>query len=338
MMGETTVTGGMVTTVTGPLPASALGPALMHEHLLCDITHPRQRPAEPLAVAMSDRHALALRPTAPGVYRLTDEAVAASELRIFAAAGGGAVVDVTSVGIAPDREGLARVSRASGVPVVAGAGFYYDAYVPGPWKAAPVEALTERILADLQEGPARAGIIGEVGVSWPITAFETRSLAAAARAQRATGAAITVHPPRDPRGCDAILRLLDAEGADLSRVVLGHMDRTFPRDPEAVVALARRCVVEYDFFGLESSYWIAGTPLPTDAQRFEAIRRLFDAGLERRVVVSQDICTVTRLTRWGGHGYAHLLRDAMPLARSLGFGEAEIARLTVENPRRLLAI
>ena len=44
----------------------------------------------------------------------------------------------------------------------------------------------------------KAGIIGEVGCTWPLTDNERKSLAAAAAAQRETGAAILIHPGRHP--------------------------------------------------------------------------------------------------------------------------------------------
>jgi hypothetical protein len=107
-----------------------------------------------------------------------------------------------------------------------------------------------------------------------------------------------------------------------------------------VVALARRgCVVEFDFFGIETSkYWMGIADLPTDWMRLRCIRRLFDAGLGDQVVISHDICTKSRLQSFGGHGYGHLLRNVVPLMLERGFLQAEIDRLLIETPRRLLTI
>ncbi len=144
----------------------------------------------------------------------------------------------------------------------------------------------------------RCGVIGEIGVSWPMTPFEERSLIAGAIAQQRTGAMINVHPGRHPEACGQICDVLERAGADLSRVVLSHMDRTYSEDVEGVVALARRCIVEYDFFGIETSnYWMGVVDLPNDWMRLRALRRLFEAGLGDRVCISHDICTRTRLCR-----------------------------------------
>ncbi len=81
-----------------------------------------------------------------------------------------------------------------------GAGFYVDAAHPEGMGERSVEALATEIDADLTEGVdgtgIKAGIIGEVGCSWPLTPNERKSLAAAAMAQRETGAAILIHRGR----------------------------------------------------------------------------------------------------------------------------------------------
>jgi phosphotriesterase-related protein len=55
------------------------------------------------------------------------------------------------------------------------------------------------------------------------------------------------------------------------------------------------------------------------------------------VLVSHDICTLTRLTAWGGHGYAHLLTSGRDSMRAKGFDDASIRALLVDNPARYLA-
>jgi phosphotriesterase-related protein len=335
-----------VQTVLGPVSPDSLGFVLMHEHLLCDLTAPGQRGVDEPEVEITLENAFDVnyRPARyRGTHRLQDVAVASREAALFNAAGGGTIVEVTTGGIAPDPGGLARIASESGVQIVLGAGFYTEPYLDERTLSLSVEALSDIIVRQVTEGAwgsaIRCGIIGEIGCSWPPTDFERRSLQAAARAQAITGAAITVHPGRHPQAPHEILDVLTAAGADLSRVVIDHMDRTFFDDGE-VLALARRgCVVEFDFFGIETSnYWLGVADLPTDWMRLRAIRRIFDAGLADRVVASHDICTRSRLQTYGGHGYAHLLRNVIPLMRDRGFTEGEIKKLLVETPRRLLSI
>lgn len=334
-----------VIAVTGPVAPDSLGPVLMHEHILCDLTNPawRSDPAPALDITLANRFELDYRPMVPGHHRLCDEQVAAIDLAAFRAAGGGTIVDLTTGGIGPDPHGLRRLSEMTGVTIIMGAGFYTDGYVDDAVKAWSVERLANTMIAQVKEGAwgtsVRCGIIGEIGVSWPMTGFEERSLAAAAKAQVVTGAAINIHPGRHPLACMQICDVLERAGADLSRVIMSHMDRTHPDDVDAVVALARRCVVEYDFFGIETSnYWMGVVDLPNDWMRIRALRALFDAGLQDRVCISHDICTLTRLLAHGGHGYRHILTNLRPLMRDRGWQESEIDRLLVDTPRRLLTV
>ncbi len=89
---------GTIMTVTGPIAPEALGPTLMHEHVLCDLTNPAWRgdgPAE-LAITLANRHELDYRPMVPGHHVLQDRTVAGQDLEAFRAAGGHAIVDLTT--------------------------------------------------------------------------------------------------------------------------------------------------------------------------------------------------------------------------------------------------
>jgi phosphotriesterase-related protein len=280
---------------------------------------------------------------APTNAHQTDIDVAASELRLFAEDGGGLIVDQSVHGLARDATGLARASRASGVAVVAAAGCYTEAYLADPILALDVEALTDRFAAEIADGldgtDIRAGLIGEIGCSWPMTGFERRALRAGARAAMRTGAALSVHPGRAPGACMEILDVTEAEGLDPARTILCHMDRTHPDGTGIADLLARGANVEWDFFGIEQSqYWMGDVDLPMDRDRIRLIRAFADRGHEGRILVSQDICTRTRLRRWGGHGYGHLFRNVPPLMARLGLGPDLIARLLRANPLRLLTL
>ena len=50
----------------------------------------------------------------------------AGELRDFYASGGRTVVEMSGLGLRTDVEGLAQLSRATGVQIVAAAGFYIE--------------------------------------------------------------------------------------------------------------------------------------------------------------------------------------------------------------------
>ena len=110
-------------------------------------------------------------------------------------------------------------------------------------------------------------------------------------------------------------------------------------DDERLFRLADAgCVIELDLFGQEQSFYSLNfkVDLPNDADRLRWIRRLIDRGHLDQIAISHDICYKTRLSTFGGHGYGHIFENVIPLMRRRGFSEAEIDRIMVETPRRLL--
>jgi phosphotriesterase-related protein len=334
----------VVRCVTGDMPTAAAGAVMFHEHLLFDFVPPGTDTRSAVPITPENRWQIDYRSNAnPANAWQDDPAVAAAELMAFHADGGGLIVDQSVIGIGRDPAGLVSASQASGVAVVASTGTYTACYLPAALQEAGVDDLAALFVAEVQNGigdtGVRAGLIGEIGISWPPEAVEERALQAAALAQQQTGAAISVHPGRNPAACGRILDVLQAAGADLTRVVLCHMDRTHPDGTGIAALLDRGAVVEWDFFGIEQShYWMDDTELPSDLQRLRLIRDFAARGHGAQIVISQDICTRTRMTRWGGHGYGHVLRNLPALMARLEFPAVLIEALRRTTPLRLLTL
>ncbi len=342
-------TQGLVQTVLGSVQPSDLGAVTTHEHLYIDFSF-MYRPAQDSTQDLADapitlenlgwvRHN---HYSNHANLQLMDVETAAAEATLYKAAGGGAIVDATTIGIGRDAKALEQISKKSGVHVIMGAGFYVDAVHPQKMDALNADTLTQRIVDDIRHGVdgsgIKAGIIGEVGCTWPLTPNERKSLTAAATAQQETGAAILIHPGRHPDAPAEILAALADDGADISRVIMGHLDRTV-FDTERLLSIAASgCYLEWDLFGNESSYYpLAELDMPSDAQRLDFIKRITDDGYEDKVVIGQDICTNHRLVRYGGHGYGHILENIVPRMRRRGFSDEVIEAITVGNPARILA-
>jgi phosphotriesterase-related protein len=197
--------------------------------------------------------------------------------------------------------------------------------------------MLEQIFVGAWGSSVRAGLIGEIGCQVPWTALEQRVMAAAVAAQRESGAAISVHPGRAPDQPQQVVDFLRAQNADLSRVIMSHIDRTI-FDDERLFRLADSGVVlELDLFGMETSYYKwSDIDMPNDAARLRVIRRLIDRGHLGQIAISQDICYRSRLLCHGGHGYGHIFRNVVPMMRRRDFDEREIDTLLHITPRRLL--
>ncbi len=345
-----TAIAGSIQTVLGPIAPERLGVTLTHEHLLVDLTvadSPAQSAGarnfyeKPVSIETLGRIRHYGVPNADN-GRLFDVDTAIKEVDLYKQYGGDSLVDATSVGIARDPLGLARISRATGVNVVMGASYYVAAAHPADMDSRTEAQITQEILQDVTVGAdgtdVKAGVIGEIGCSWPLHDNERKVLRASARAQRLTGAPLLIHPGRDETAPLGIIEVLGEAGADLDRTIMGHLDRTvFRRETLQSIAQAG-CYMEWDLFGREESYYPANQniDMPSDARRMDDIAWVVSEGYGPKVVVAHDICHKHRLETYGGHGYYYILDNIAPRMRKRGFTQEAVQDILTNNPRRIL--
>jgi phosphotriesterase-related protein len=342
---------GMIQTVLGPVPGERLGVTTTHEHLLVDLSGLQKVPVE------ASRRAKFYAPMSMELLgsinyggqtnldnsRLLDIETAIAETQIFRRAGGDTIVEATSVGIGRDPDGLRQIARATGLNVVMGASYYVGAAHPPDMDAKSEDAIAAEIVRDIRTGVGpsgvRAGVIGEVGCSWPLTANERKVLRASGRAQQRTGAPLLVHPGRHEAAPREIVEILRDVGADLSRTIVGHIERTLLERADMKKLAESGCVLEFDLFGREHSYYkhSPNIDMINDAERIRLIAWLIGEGHGRQLVLAQDTAAKSHLVRYGGCGYGHILQNIVPRMRARGIREEDIHAMLVETPRRVLA-
>ena len=308
-----------VQTVLGPIDPADLGVTLPHEHT---------------------QIALWQIPDRWDYWQLTrDRVTILEELRAYCDAGGRSLVDLTLPGVGRDPAWLVDLSQASGLHVVMGCGWYRGAYYPADAliDRRSVDDLADELVREatlgVGESGVRPGIIGEIGTDKPwLSAQEERVHRATARAARRTGLAITTHAVLSPVGL-AQLRIFEEEGADPARVVIGHAD-SYPVLEHYLAIVERGASVEFDFLGMT----FTATERHGEGRVVELICELLARGHVDRVLLSQDVCHDSQLLRYGGQGYTYLARSFLPRLLAAGVSDAEIAAMTVANPRRLLTI
>jgi phosphotriesterase-related protein len=343
------VRSGQVMTVRGPIPASELGVTLMHEHLLNDCRCWWNRPKQP------GRSYLACEPVHPGILgelrmdpfanlhncTLDDERLAIAELAPVVELGGRTVVDPTCQGIGRDPKALVRIAEATGLNIVMGGGYYLQASLPETFARMSAGHIADEIVREANEGVngtgVRLGLIGEIGVSGDFTKDEEKSLRGAAQAQARTGLALMVHLPGWFRHAHRVLDIVEEEGGDLRHTVLCHMNPSFD-DVTYQTSLAQRgAFLEYDMIGMD--YWYADQQVqcPSDEDNARAIAALIGNGFLDHLLLSQDVFLKMMLTRYGGFGYAYILRHFLPRLGRHGVPEAALRRLMADNPRRVFS-
>ncbi len=306
-------------------------------------------------------------------YVLDDESEAIEEVQGYLAAGGRSLVDVTPVGIGREPTRLKRVAERTGLQIVMGTAFYRWPYRTAAIRALSAEQMADRMVRDLTEGidgtGIKAGIIGEIpadahsvhldgpldqvptdsavrarwrprydrmraGTATPDETYdpeEIKSLTAAAWASRRTGAAITLHAV-DP--WIGYLDILERNGADLSRVIVGHGGWVMGDTVLARRAFAKGVTVQLDW---EMQMMATGETGPVELL-MDRVAWAVSRGFARQITLSLDICVKVGRKRFGGGGLTQLHDRILPGLRARGVSAADLRVITVENPRRLLTL
>jgi phosphotriesterase-related protein len=291
----------IVRTVLGDIDPAELGPCDAHEHLFLDT------------------------PAQPGEEFL-DVGKAIEETQTLADAGARSVVDWTPLGLGRDLDGLERVSRATGLHVVAATGLHRDAHYTAddPFRTTPFEALAERFVSELGD---RCGIV-KVGASYHhVTPFEATAFEAAAAAHGRTGAPLCVHTQHGTMG-SALVERLAGLGVPPASVILAHVDRN-PDAGEHAETAATGATLQLDGPG-RTKYW-------PDSTILRLLGDLAQAGHADRLLVGGDTGRRDMLRAYGGGpGLDYVFARFKPrLERELGAELAE--RIFVSNPARAFA-
>lgn len=311
-----------VRTVTGDVDASQLGVTYAHEHVL--ITGGMQ--------VYLDKD-----------FLLNDPARAAADLRDFKAAGGSSLVDMIPCGLGRDPDGLAALSRDTGVQIIAATGFHTERYYDtNHWLYQyPVEQIAELFRAEIEEGMDQWGYRGplvrrstaKAGVLKVATGYYSwnnntdRWFEAAAMAHALTGVPISSHTENGVLG-EKQVEALTSRGVPPSSIIIGHIDKNV--DPYVHRELAAMGVfLEYDS--------PARLKYGPDADAVSLIRAAAEGGWADHILLGMDLARRSYYRSYGGGpGITYLLDQFIPRLRAEGLGEV-VKQIMIENPARAFA-
>jgi len=339
---------GNVQTVLGLISPEDLGITLPHEHLMIDARVYYREP-ELISDMPLARQQISLKNLnwvrhhqlhSMDNLILDDEQEAIEEAMLFKLEGGSTVVDCSNRDHKRDPRALARIAKATGINVIMGSGYYVWPAHGAEMDTKTEDEILQEFVQDITEGVddtgIQAGIIGELGTSSPLHPNELKVLHAGARAQQITGAPICIHAPRYEADPLKVVKILVDAGADPRRIIMCDIDRTLLTHERRCELAQTGCYLEYDHFGQLDYYFMPEIDMPNDRCRINEIIQLIEAGYSNQILISQDICFKTMRSRYGGHGYAHILKYVVPTMRIKGMSEEQIHILLAENPKRIL--
>lgn len=364
-----------ITTVLGPIAPAELGFTSMHEHTVCDAGFFRRRyedliPAD-APVAADDqvkldnlgilKHAHILSKDA---LDMSDEGLIEAELTNFAASGGRAVVDMSAPGMRCNIPALQRISRKTGVHIIASTGLYAEDSWPERFRDMAMSDYMKYMWAEIENSIEDTGIrAGHIKVAItdtsifdvePFSEQQKMLLRAAVRVSNETGIALSVHPPLDAvENVRAVIKVMLDEGVNPEKAVIAHSDLFFvPRDLKVLITdpeswrlntdLARELLgmgfnISIDSFGHFQDGEPVGITAVADWQRLGGLVSLIKAGHASQIVLGTDVYLKILTRRYGGEGYCRLTDFVIPSLRQAGIDEFDVKRMTVENPARILS-
>lgn len=320
-----------INTVTGPIDSSQLGKTLMHEHIL-----------------IANHTMCRICPDWYNRSELIDYAV--RMINRVKEHGVKTIVDMTPFQLGRDAYVLKEVAERAEINIIACSGYYWYEDVCLVDKSP--EFLADIMIRDIEKGmegsEIRPGVIKACTDRYGFSDFNLRYLKATVIAHKATGLPISTHTNcRFGRQGIGQLDYFEAEGVDLSRVLIGHMGDVFDLDYVTKVA-DRAGFIGLDRFGVSTHY--SGF-IPED-ERLALAQKLIDMGYADKLVFSHDVsCFIDNLDDRSGMGnlweytktydlethpfqFDYVDRNVLPVLMENGVSKAQIDQIMVGSPRR----
>ena len=302
------------------------GATLFHEHLSLApdfLTRFERYSAETRALNGPSAPAL---PAAPTEAFMQDMELMTNELAIARREGIGCIVDGGHPDMGRDIAALRQLSMRSGMPIVAGAGFYTQPFYPNALAAMTEDQIARALIQQAESD--RAGVFGEIG-SWDdMTATERKVFRAIAKAHAATNLSIFTHTGIPGKAALEQLDILEDSGVAPNRIAIGHLGNLVDPSVQVHKAICRRgAFVGFDRQGR-----------PEDAQQVPLVMALLDAGFADNLLFSSDLARANALKRFDNTlGYAKTLTVFVPKLKAAGASDDVLRRIMVDNSRRFLA-
>lgn len=307
-----------INSIPGPLDSAQLGRTLIHEHLLI---------RSELVVLQF-----------PHLY---DEAhefrQAVASVRAVQQHGVATICDPTIPGLGRDVRFIEKVVQETGIQVIMGTGIYTFNEIPHRFQTRDADYLADIFVRDIEIGmqntSMKAGFLKCVTDAQGITPDIEKTIRAVARAHGKTGVPIMTHShPASGMGLRQ-LDILEEEGVNPDKVLIGHSGDTDNID-YILSVLDRGAYIGMDRYGI--------TRTVTNEQRNETVIELVNRGYADRMFLSQDYCCTSELhkpeevmkTYYEKWSMTYLFEEVIPALKERGVTDEHIHTMLVDNVKR----
>jgi len=313
-----------VETVRGPVEVSALGPALMHEHVFVLSPEALQNYGRLWGPSYWDEE-----------VRVAD---AIAKLRALRASGIETLVDPTAPGLGRYVPRIQRVNAEVDLNIVVATGVYAFLELPNFLGYRSVDAIAEIFVREIREGIDDTGVkaaflkcaVEQHGLVGDVP----RILAAIAAASIETGAPVMVHTNAAARTGLLALHALTELGVDPARIAIAHAGDS--NDLDYLKAIADTgAALGCDRFNIPH--------FNPDEQRIATLVELLAQGYGDRVHLGHDAACFYDFMVGDPNfanerpDYLHLSTKIFPALLDAGVTQKQIDALLIESPRRFFA-
>ncbi|MEM2344077.1 MAG: aryldialkylphosphatase [Thermoproteota archaeon] len=297
---------GIIRTVLGDISPEDFGPALVHEHILVD-SNPSNGvneydPEEVFEIMF------------PYLIEIRDLGI-----RGF--------VECSTAYMGRDVRILKKLSKTTGIHILANTGFFLEPYIPKYAFEYSIEDIANEWIKEINEGidgtDVKAGFIKIAIEPGKMKEIYVKTVKAAAQCSLSTGAVIACHM-ESGKVAMIVLDILEKEGLNGDRLIFVHADSEEVLDYH-LKAASRGVWIEYDRVNQQTS-----------ERTLKLIEFMVRNGFEDKILLSQDSGWYSVGQPSGGNirGYGYLVRDFLPLMLKRGFSQDLINRIIVDNPAK----
>ena len=312
----------MIRTILGDIQSEELGFCYSHEHIVIEESYPTVQNRD---------------------FLLNDVEKIVQELSHLYSLGVRSMVDTMPANAGRNIQKLAEVSRKSGIQIIVPTGIHMEIYYPpNHWRYHYSEdQLTQLFVDDIEQGidihdyggPIversihKAGLIKLATGDEPITSHQEKIFRSVVNAHLATGAPILTHTNYGRRAKEQV-EMFDKLGADLSHVVLSHVDRykdiAYHRD-----ILQSGVYVEYD----SAFRWKTGEENYT----YTLLKQLLSE-FPGQITMGMDAAKSQYWKSYGGNpGLDFLVTTFKKDLEEMGLGEF-FKNIFIDNPAKLFSM
>ena len=247
------------------------------------------------------------------------------------------IIDATPVNLGRDVELLKRVSDKSGVNIIVSSGLYHteELFIKGK----SIELLADFFIEECQNGISDSKVMPQLlkcaTGTQGVTRLNRKILDAMSLVQKQTRLPLYVHAEHCIESGTRQLEILEQNGVDISRVIIGHCSDS--NDIEYLLKLARSgCYLGFDRI-YPACY----------VEQAKIIKKIIDSGYEERILLSHDRPVFSESFNMTWHefrcnevdieyGYMLVHQKLILELRKLGVTPELIEKISIQNPMDLL--